>query len=304
MTALEDKLSNYKNPSSDNEKDKQDRAERMVRQALAGWPGFKDISLRILPKGSYTNNTNVRQDSDVDIAVIHEGFNYFKASALKEADRPKGGDVTIPHLGEGQLRAELERCLRAKFGSECDTTGKTAITISEGSTRVSADVVPSFEHRLYYYDSWGWVRYHEGTTTRRTDGTWVINYPEQQHKNGITKNNRTSKRYKYLVRILKRIENDLVDAGKIKELPSYFMECLVYCVPNSKFGTGLFPTFTRDLKNVLTHIYNGTGGDGDAASWYEPNGIKELFGPEQKWTMEDAHSLAQEAWSLLMLKDA
>jgi hypothetical protein len=304
VTPLEQKLAGYKSPSSDNEKDKQDRAERMVREAISGWAGFSNIRLRVLPKGSYTNNTNVRQDSDVDIAVIHEGFYYFDDDALKTGDKIARGDVASHNLVGAQLRAELEKCLCDKFGAECDTTGKTAITISEGTSRVSADVVPSFEHRLYYYDSWGWLKYHEGTTTRRADGTWVVNYPEQQHKNGKAKNNSTSKRYKHLVRILKRIENDLVNAGKIDELPSYFMECLVYRVPNGKFGTGLFPTYTRDLKNVLSYIYEGTSDGGNAASWYEPNGIKKLFGSDQKWTMEDARNLAQQAWTFLNLKDA
>src|SRR5262245_17664480 len=144
MTALEDKLNGYKKPSSDNEQAKQDRAERMVRQAIDAWAGFNHISLRLLPKGSYANNTNVRQDSDVDIAVIHQGFHYFNADALRPTDKPSGGGVSIPHLDGADLRAEPEKCLCAKFGVECDTTGKTAVTIRESSTRVSADAVPSF----------------------------------------------------------------------------------------------------------------------------------------------------------------
>ena len=56
-------------PSSDHEKEKQDRALRMVKSAIDGWPAFKGVSYRIYAKGSYANNTNVRLDSDVDIAV-------------------------------------------------------------------------------------------------------------------------------------------------------------------------------------------------------------------------------------------
>lgn len=304
MTALEDKLARYKNPSSDHEKDKQDRAERMVKQAVSGWPGFEDISLRILPKGSYTNNTNVRQDSDVDVAVIHKGLHYYNDDAMQPKDKIVNAGVNIPHLNGSQLRAELEKCLYDRFRSECDTTGKTAITISESSSRVSADVVPSFEHWTYYYNSSGQVSHHIGTTTRRTDGTWVVNYPEQQYTNGVAKNNRTGGRYKYLVRILKRVENDLVAAGEIDELASYFMECLVYCVPDSKFGHSSSMPLTDDLKAVLFHIWDNTDEGGAAANWYEPNEVKKLFGTGQKWTMQEARSLASAAWNLLGLKDA
>jgi len=162
-------------------------------------------------------------------------------------------------------------------------------------------VVPSFDHRKYYYDSVGRVRYYEGTITYRTDNTTVINYPEQQYTNGVAKNNRTGKRYKQLVRILKRLENDLVNARIIKELPSYFMECIVYCVPDSQFGHTGWTPLTDDLKAVLAHIYNATGTNGSATSWKEPNEIKPLFSSSQPWTMYDAHNLTSEVWNYLKL---
>jgi hypothetical protein len=276
----------------------------MVRQAVDGWPAFADITLRLLPKGSYANNTNVRQDSDVDIAVIHQGFRYFNDAALTESDRITRRPVTIPHLDGGQLRLELERCMTAKFGRDCDTSGSTAITIREGSARVSADVVPSFIHFMYHYDKAGRVSYHKVTTTRRTDGSWVINYPEQQMANGIAKNERTGGRYKDFVRILKRVENDLAVDGKLDELPSYLMECLGYCVPDTSYGHGGSTPLTDDAKAALYHIWEHTKDGGAAAKWLEPNGAKELFADSQKWTMKQAHELAYEAWNHLGLGDS
>ena len=304
MTALEEKLNRYKGPSSDNEKDKQERAERMVREACDGWAGFSGIRLRYLPKGSYKNNTNVKQDSDVDIAVIHEGFHYFDDSALRQGDRSTGSGITIKHLGDSAFRHELEKCLYNKFGTAVDTSGKTAITIAGSNTRVSTDVVPSFRHRLYYYDGAGRVKYHEGTATFQSDSTKIVNYPEQQHENGVAKNNRTGRRYKFIVRIMKRVENDLVAAGKISALPSYFMECLGYVVPDNKYGHGGGTPLTDDLKAALYFIWNNTGDAGSGPRWYEPNEIKPLFGDGQKWSMADARSFAQAAWNHLGLKNA
>jgi hypothetical protein len=228
MATLEDILNKYKEPSSSTEQEKQERAERMVRDAIASWPGFLHIGLRILPKGSYANNTNVRTDSDVDIAVIHKGFYYYDDSDVPPNQREKHEPATCVRLDGAELRSELEKSLRSKFGSQCDASGKTAITIRETSSRVGIDVVPSFAYRQYYRDWWWGTRYHEGTKTRRTDGSWVVNFPEQQLENGRSKNQNTNGRYKHQVRILKRIENELVKISKIDELPSYFMECLVY----------------------------------------------------------------------------
>lgn len=275
----------------------------MARAAVTGWGGFDGVKLSFLPKGSYKNNTNVRADSDVDIAVVHEGFRYFNDSALREGDKIVRHPITCKRYAGAALRDELEKALSSAYGSDCDTSGSTAIEIAENSGRVKVDVVPSFHHRKYYYDTQGNVRYFAGTTTLRTTGEWVINYPEQQYANGVAKNNaeRTGKRYKQMVRILKRVENDLVAAEQIEALPSYFMECLVYCVPDNLFNHQGATPLTDDITAVVKHIWNKTKPSGDAQNWYEPNGIKPLFSDGQKWSMEDAHQLTLKAWHHLGL---
>jgi hypothetical protein len=70
---LEQTLSGWTGPSSETEQDKQDRTERMIREAIAGHNAFSGYSFSAYSKGSYANNTNVRTDSDVDVAVqCHE----------------------------------------------------------------------------------------------------------------------------------------------------------------------------------------------------------------------------------------
>lgn len=67
---VEGKLAGWTGPSSETEQDKQDRTERMVREAIKEHAAFDSCSLTVYAKGSYANNTNVRADSDVDIAYI------------------------------------------------------------------------------------------------------------------------------------------------------------------------------------------------------------------------------------------
>ncbi|MFD8939268.1 hypothetical protein ACFV0R_29145 [Streptomyces sp. NPDC059578] len=296
MTPLEEKLRRYTKPSSDTEQDKQDRAERMAISAVNRWHGFDDIKLDFLPKGSYKNNTNVRTDSDVDIAVIQQGVFYYDYSLLHENDRPYIPPATQRHYDGPGFRRALEKAMRESYGTDCDTSGATAIKISENGGRVKADVVPSFHFRLYHYRPNGDVAYHQGTRTWRTTDRWVVNYPEQQYENGVAKNSRTGTRYKKLVRILKRIENDLVTAGKIAEIPSYFMECLIYCTPDRHFNHRGTTPLTDDFTETVRYIWNSTKPDGAANKWLEPNEIKPLFGHGQKWRMEHAHGLALRTW--------
>ena len=69
MASLEDKLVSWTGPSSPTEQEKQDRTERMVTEAVRDHPGLNDCTFTVYTKGSYPNNTNVKADSDVDVAV-------------------------------------------------------------------------------------------------------------------------------------------------------------------------------------------------------------------------------------------
>lgn len=305
MTALEDKLKRYTQPSSEYEQEKQERAERMVRHAVDKWLENQNTAVRIkyVPKGSYTNNTNVRQDSDVDIAVVRTDFYYFDASELRLDDRESGSGSTYP-LENLAFRNSLANSIKNRFGDNCDITGSTAIELSENAGRVSADIVPSFEFHKYYYDGVGNISVHIGQKVFKTDGASVVNYPDQQLENGRTKNTITGGRYKKLVRILKRAENDLVESGEIEPLPSYFMECLMYRVPNRLFNHDGDTPLTDDLISAIVHIWDATKPDGDATTWLEPNEIKSLFGGTQKWTMAEAHNLTNKVWDLFDLGSA
>ena len=62
----EEQLAGWTDPSSTTEQDKQDRTERMIREAINTHDAFKGSSYKIYAKGSYANNTNVKFDSDVE----------------------------------------------------------------------------------------------------------------------------------------------------------------------------------------------------------------------------------------------
>ncbi len=290
--SLEDKLSKWTGPSSDTEQDKQDRTERMIRQAIDSHEPFRDCSLKVYAKGSYANNTNVRSDSDVDVAVECTEVQYWEESVK--------GNHTPGRSYEGiwtpaKLRAELLSALKAKFPEQVDSSGSTAIQINSNSARVDADVVPCFSYR-YYMKS----ETRDGTKIFKTDGGSIVNYPAQQMENGTAKNKRTGYAYKKGVRLLKRIENAMAEDGAFRELPSFFMECLAYNCPDTVFTHS---TWTDCLRAMLFHIWDKLQGDEpDFGRWVEVNECFFLFHANQKWTREDGREFAKAAWNYFGFK--
>ncbi len=268
---------------------------RMVRNALDASNALRKVELLVIPKGSYPNGTNVRVDSDVDIAVIQRRFFFSERDGERSGLQEQLGYRRSFRYTDADFRHEVEQALRARFDPECDCTGKTAITVSENSGRVSADVVPSFHFRRYSGSGF-FEECDRGLTTLRTDGRWIVNYPSQQLSRGRGKNFATFGQYKKLVRILKRIENDLADDGTIAKMASYFIECLVYNVPSGEFATFRLDPLTHNLRAVLAHIKDATQTTDGTADWTEVNGIKPLFGSDQQWEPKHARGLATAAW--------
>jgi hypothetical protein len=293
MAISEETLSGWTGPSSNSEQEKQDRTERMIREAIGAHKAFNNVGLSVFAKGSYANNTNVRADSDVDIAV-----NCTEAEYWEEAQpglRPSNSSTYQGKWTPDLLRSELTAALVAQFGKGAvDTSNSTAIFIKSNTARVDADVVPCFSFRRYMPDR----NDRLGTMIFKTTGGRIINYPDQQLKEGRAKNTNTATSFKKGVRVLKRLENVLVAEKRCKELASYFVECLAYNCPDAAFAHS---TWTETVKAMLIAIWNNTQGDEpseDSMRWLEVNRCFFLF-PQQKWTRADAREFAQAAWTYL-----
>jgi hypothetical protein len=286
-------LQSWTGPSSDSEKDKQDRTIRMVREAIDAHPAFAGCDLLVYSKGSYPNNTNVKSDSDVDVGVQCREATYWEEA--KPGVHPEPSSSYTGIWTPSKLRSELEAALKEKFGDQVDMSGSTAIRVNSSSARVDADVVPCFSYR-YYFEKGG---NREGAKTFRRTGNPVVNYPVQHLENGRRKNTDTNSFFKQAVRVMKRLENVMVESNYHPEVPSYFIECLVYNCPDSVF---LESTWTKTLKAVLVHIWNQLEGDEPTVAssrWLEVNGCKWLFGGGQKWTREDGRAFSKAAWNYL-----
>lgn len=290
------KLARWKNPPSVAEEQRLERALRMVTRAVQQHPQFADLGLSVEAKGSWANNTNVSSDSDVDIKVEFTQRTYQGSSASgmnfwELALHPNS--YKGPWTPEA-FRQELGVALKG-VSSSVDATHNVAFYVPDvPGSRPSTDVVPCFT----YLHQRGWGRpTAQGTVVFTKDGNHIVNWSHQQLINGREKNKRTSHRYKFAVRALKAIENDLVQLSEIKDLPSYFMECLIYNVPDSVLTAGSLDTA---FKGALTHLrqqFSFWWGNPDAL--VEPNEIKKLFQSGQKWKTDDARRLLDAAWHYL-----
>ena len=294
MTTLEEKLAGWTGTSSPTEQDKQDRTERMIRDAVEAHPAFKGYDIEVYVKGSYANKTNVRADSDVDVAVKCNEVMYYKEEepGAKPAGKPYTGIWTPSYL-----RSELKKALVAKFDDQVDDSGSTAFKINSSTARVDADVVPCFDYRHYFASR----SYRSGAKVFKKNGTSLENYSQQQLDKGQAKDDRTKSDYKKVVRIMKRIENLMVANDIHRVVPSFFVECLVYNCPDEIFRRS---TWTDAVKGVIYHIWVNLDGDEPADNskrWLEVNECKYLFHSAQDWNRKDGRDFAHAAWNYLEL---
>lgn len=246
-------------------------------------------------KGSYPAFTNVVRDSDVDIAA--ELTTFFGNEFIHGAKGLTIEDVGVtPYVGDATLagfKDDLEQALISAFGDAAVNRGNKAVHIRESSRSLKADVVPCVTHKT-------WLSRHSsriGIRLRndaRPDAE-IHNYPKQHLEEGTKKNDATTRRYKRVVRILKRLENEMVKANVIDVVPSFLIESAVYNVPNDYFAAS---TWTARVEGALTYIFNGTKTDDCISSedWLEVNRCKYLFAGGQSWSRDTANTFALRAW--------
>ena len=292
----ESTFANWTGPASDAEQQRYERTRDAINQALRDSSQLADYSFNVYPKGSYPNFTNVVRDSDVDIAA--ELTEFIRNDFVHDAQGLTLGDLGKPQYTGGYTLAafkdDVEAALTAAFGSTAVDRGNKAIHIRESSQSLAADVVPCVTHRTYIRRDY----YREGIQLRNDARPLdhIINYPRQHLEAGTAKNGRTDRRYKRVVRILKRLENEMVEEGLLEEVPSFLIESATWNTSSSAF---LNPdNWMGRVREVLAQIFNGTLSNECVQSddWLEANGIKYLFHSSQPWTYQQAHSFAHEAW--------
>jgi len=136
------------------------------------------------------------------------------------------------------------RALRDYYGRDKVREGRKSLKVQ--TSYLPADVVVCIQYRKYPPFPRNANDYVEGMTFYvPSENRWVVNYPKLHYENGVKKQSRTNDWYKKTVRLFKNARTYLVDSGKISRdlAPSYFLECLLYNVPDNMFGGSFQNTF-------------------------------------------------------------
>ncbi len=295
-------FSTWAQPPAKTEAQRSENAIRGIRSAISHSAKLNQRKLMVFAQGSYRNRVNVRNDSDVDVGVML--YEYFLSEIPEGKTKADFGirDVDYPF---SQFKNELEEALVNYFGRVAVKRGNKAFNIRENTYHVEADVVPLFEFRRY----WEHGDYRAGVALLTDkEGRKIENYPERlvdywpptplHYENGVSKNNNTSRHFKGIVRILKKMRIEMEDAGlsSVKDIPGYLLECMTWNVPNTCFAG---PTWDARVQAVLRHLWINTNDATKCKSWCEVDAIKYLFHSAQPWTREDAHSFINEAWTFV-----
>jgi hypothetical protein len=291
MSAIaENTLASWTKPAFDNEDEKREYTERTIRDAIKAHPQLANLPVNVYAKGSYRNNTNVRRNSDVDVAAELTSI-YIPEYADGVTPQSIGFQPYGGSYDTSNFKDHVGHALAGAFGSRAVQRHNKVFEVRESTRSLAADVVPCFSYRWFY--SPGPYGYEEGIQLIADRGFAPHNFPQQHYDNGCTKNNATGKRFKRVVRILKRLENKMVEDRVIDVVPSYLIESLVYNVPNDYFGTG---TWAGDVRNVLGHIWQDTAAAECERRWFEVNGVKYLFHVAQQWSRAQARTFVLRAW--------
>ena len=287
MKFTEEKIKLFAAPLSDTENEKCKHAIGEVRKALKGLNFTDDdkeigtlvpntnaysISMRnifsservtIFLQGSYANNTCVRGDSDVDIAIVREdSIEHTQGQSFYRND---------PKVIEAKaFKSAVERVLRCYFYGDVQRKNKS-ILVKGNTYRKQADVVPCMSTRhatnIYStYDKTGIVIYAD-------DGSIIYNFPKHHIENGKAKNQATNHYYKKMVRVIKKMRHIMSDYGysSANIVSSFGLESLLWNIPDSVFTK--YDALRYTFGEIVSYLYLNKS---SFAIYKEANGIKPL----------------------------
>lgn len=247
--------------------------------AYSDWPEWIDFEVYL--QGSYKNDTNIRGDSDVDVVAQLNSTFYNNLSE----DQKRTLGLSPASYSWSNFRADVLKALKDYYGQSQITEGNKSIKIKANNGRLPADVVVCSQYRRYKTVSSD--DYVEGMCFwTRNDDRQVINYPKVHYDNGVSKHQNSSKWYKPVVRLFKNSRGNI--SGDTT--PSYFLECMLYNVPNTNFGVSYQDTFC----NVVNWL-----NEADLEGFVCQNGQLKLFGSTQEqWNTNQAKAFIKNLISL------
>ena len=264
------------------------------RSLEAGDTNYASKAFAVFLQGSYGNDTNIYAESDVDVVIRLDSIYHYDVTALNAQDLLAFNAALVPGTClYADYKAHVVAALQKSFGAADVKPDKKAVKIKANGSRRSADVVVATDFRRYYSGPSG-VQFDQGICFFTSSGDRIANYPKQHSANCTAKHQATSQWFKPMVRILKNMRSRLVANGAIEPgtAPSYFLEGLLFNVPDDKFGNSYSDTFVAavnwifqaERKNFVCANQQYYLLRDSAVTWPPANGDRFLDALKQLWT--------------------
>ena len=215
---------------------------------------YASKAYKVFLQGSYGNDTNIFSESDVDIVIRLDDCFQHDLSRLpveqQDAFKDSHSDAMYTHR---DFKDDVLGVLSDKYGDDVDS-GDKAIAIAPSGSRRKSDVISAIQYRRYdKFISNSDQSYDEGICFYTKAGTKIANYPKQHSENLTSKHQGTSSWFKPMARILKNVRSRSIAEGMLAEgvAPSYYLEGMLYNVPNEKFGKSYADTFVNAINWIL-----------------------------------------------------
>lgn len=216
---------------------------------------YASKSYNIFLQGSYCNDTNIYAESDVDIVIkLNDAFQS-DLTQLSPEDKTAWtnahSDAAYTHV---EFKKDVIAHLEDHYGDDV-TAGDKAVMIEANGNRRKADVIIAIEFRRYFkFKTLFDQTYDSGICFRDSAGTRIANYPKQHSANMTKKHKSSGSRLKPMVRILKNLRTKLVEDEILEAriAPSYYLEGLLYNVPDDKFTTDYEECFVNAINWIQT----------------------------------------------------
>lgn len=259
-----------------------------------------DVKYEVYLQGSYKNYTNTRGSSDVDVLVkLTTSFGRDLSNLTADQKRRYREDMSEPSYAydDGFQDAVYEalklQYRESAFRNPVSYSDKAIdISGSDNPLPVPVDVVPCQEYRVYHsYPVNGDPEYSEGMRFKPRDGyDWWINFPRVHYENSRDKHSN----FPETVRMFKDARDDYNDRYIFSlNAPSYYIECLVYNVPDEVLKT---TDLTERFDNVLSWLEDDYV---DLDAFQQASEMEVLFGDENtQWNTDDAKKFIEKMRAL------
>ena len=273
------------------------RTFRVVRDALLASLALARRDVRVYMQGAHADDTLIRVDDPVDIVVEGGGASYLYGFASEVSAAARAQVEAANAAGSWdywQFNGEVKEALRASFpGAVRDGDRSLRVmhtSLSVMMAQAPAEVTIALPYRHYGgADAWT-----PGVTffTRKFDQ--VVQFPRLHLERGAAKDRETGGHYHATVRVAKQLRDYLCDVMALQRgvAPSYYLECLLWNVPNERYTD---PSAAARLHEVIRYL-----GGAYLPTFEQQHGVDVLFGdPATHWSEDHARAFIDAAGNWL-----